>query len=236
MCIAVLHRIPTGCRAIDKILEGGIQSEHIALIYGEPETAKTTLAMQCAVSCAMQGHKTLVIDCDGTFSAKRLSQVASQSFEKIAESIILMKPNDFRDQAVVIDRLTDYINKGFALVIVDTINSLYRAKVSESPAKAFELNRELNRQLASLAQIARTQKVAIVIVSQVRTMFKEEYVSIEPVATRVVKFWADTIINMRPTEDPRIIKAILEKTPTKPQPVTCYLRIEESGIHEYSFH
>ncbi|MCL6578838.1 MAG: AAA family ATPase [Candidatus Bathyarchaeota archaeon] len=239
MCIKVLQKIPTGCRTIDKILEGGIHSETISLIYGEAETGKTTLAMQCAVNCARKGYKTLFVDCDGTFSALRLSQIASESFKEIAELVILAKPNNFREQAALIDQLIDLIAKNFGLVIIDTITSLYRAKIAESPEKAFDLNRELNRQMALLAQNAKTQKVAVLVTSQVRSVLNDAYVSVEPVATRVLKFWAETIIAMKPTEASQEIRAILEKSPIKdkkPQPVTCYLKIEEKGIHEYLPH
>ena len=227
-------RIPTDCGTIDKILEGGIPQESISLIYGEAETGKTTLAMQCTINCARQGYKTLFIDCDGTFSSRRLSQLASEKFKEIAELILLMKPNDFREQTLVIDHLTEYITKNFGLLIIDTITALYRLRIAEFPKKAFELNRELNRQMALLAQIARTQKIAVLTLSQVRSVLNETYSSTEPVATRVLKFWADTIIALKPTENPQIIKAILEKSSKKLQPSTHYLKIEENGIHEYS--
>jgi len=233
MCVNVLKNILSGCGAIDKILGGGIPLESVALIYGDAETGKTTLAMQCAVNCARQGYKTLFLDCDGTFSARRLSQIASEEFKQVAELIILMKPNNFREQTIAIDQLTEYITKSFGLIIVDTITSLYRVKVAESPEKTFELNRELNRQIALLAQIAKTKKIAVLITSQVRSVFNETYVSVEPVATRVLKFWADAIIAMKPTEDSRIIKTVLEKSPKKVQPLSFHLRINETGIHEY---
>jgi DNA repair protein RadB len=236
MCVAVLHKIPTGCKKIDEILEGGIPNRKVSLVYGEAETGKTTLAMQCAVNCARRGYKTLFVDCDGTFSARRLSQIALRDFQNIADLIILMKPDNFSEQAIVMDRLTDYITKSFGLLVIDTLTSLYRVAVAESPEKTFELNRELNRQMACLAQIAKTQKITVLTTSQVRSVFNEALVSIEPVATRVLKFWADTIITMKPTENPQIIKAVLEKNPKKAQPFTCYLKIEETGIHEYSIH
>ena len=234
----VLAKIQTGCRRIDQILEGGVPSGSISLIYGEAETGKSTLAMQCAVNCARQGYKTLFIDCDDTFSARRLSQIASEDFSKIAELIILMKPHNFREQTTVIDRLPDYIAKNFGLIVVDTITTLYRVKVAESPDKTFELNRELNRQIAFLAQIAKIQRIAILTTSQVQSVFNETFVSVAPVATRVLKFWADTIIAMQPTGNPQIIKAIIEKTLEKKdfQSFTCLLKLEESGIHEHSSH
>jgi DNA repair protein RadB len=228
--------IPTDCRAIDRSLEGGIPQESISLVYGEAETGKSTLAMQCAVNCAKQGYKTLFIDCDGTFSTRRLSQIASEKFKEIAEMIILMKPNDFREQTIAIDHLIEYLTKNFGLLIIDTITTLYRLKIAETPKKTFELNRELNRQTALLAQIAKTQKIAVLTTSQVRGVFDDTYSTIEPVATRVLEFWADTIIALKPTENPQIIKATLEKSPRKLQPITYYLKIEKNGIHEHATH
>lgn len=234
-CIAVLDRVPTGCKTLDRDLNGGISSRSVSLIYGEAETGKTTLAMQLAVNCALKGSKTLFIDCDGTFSAKRLSQVAAQRFDEIAELIILMRPSNFAEQATTVDRLPEYLTDHFGLVVVDTLTSLYRVKIAEYPRRAFELNRELNRQLALLAQISKMYKIAVLAVSQVSASFKEEQVSIEPVATRVLKFWADTIIDLKPTGKTKIVKLVLEKAP-KLQPTTYYLSITESGIHECPIH
>lgn len=231
MCRTVLHKISTGCEEIDKILDGGIPLGSVNLVYGEAETGKTTLAMQCAVDCARQGYKTLFMDCDGTFSGRRLSQIAIRDFKDIAELIILMKPNSFSEQTTAIDRLIDYVTRGFGLIVIDTITSLYRAKIAEHHKKTFELNRELNRQMAYLAQIAKTQKIAMLTTSQVQSVFDETFVSIEPVATRVLKFWADTIIALRPMENAQMIKAVFEKTPKKVQTLTCNLKIEETGIH-----
>ena len=231
----MIKKILTGCGCIDSKLKGGISPESVTLIYGEPETGKTTLAMQCAVNCAMQGYKTLFVDCDNMFSAKRLSQVASGKFDEIAELIILIKPVDFAEQTAVIDRIGEYTAKNFGLVVIDTFNSLYRAKVAESSGKAFGLNRELNRQLAILAQTAKTQKTPVVITSQVRSVFNESFVSVAPVATRVLKFWADTIIAMKLTENAQTIKAVLEEKGETAQELACYLRIDETGIHDYPF-
>ena len=232
----MLKKILTGCGCIDSNLDCGISPETVTLIYGEPETGKSTLAAQCAVNCAMQGYKTLFVDCDGMFSAKRLSQLSAGKFDEIAELIILVKPIDFREQTALVDHLLDYTAKNTGLVVFDTVTSLYRAKVSESSRKPFGLNRELNRQMALLAQTAKIQKIPVIVTSQVRAVFDEPLGGVEPVATRVLKFWADTIIAMKPSENPQVIKAVLEKTPSRAEDVACHVRITESGIHDYPFH
>lgn len=234
MCPRLLHNIPTGCKSIDTILQGGLSSESITMVYGQAETGKSAFVMKCAVNCGLQGFKTLYVDCDGMFSAKRLAQIASSDFEQISKLIILMKPSNFQEQSTIVDGLADYVAGNFGLVVFDTVTSLYRVRIADSPERTFDVNRDLNKQLATLAQIAKTQKIVVLLVSQVRAVFDKEHASVEPVATRVLRFWADTIIAMKPTENVAVIKAVLEKVRRKPLSAECRLRIEPSGINEYS--
>ncbi len=230
-----MTKISTGCRCIDNKLDGGISPDSISLIYGEPETGKTTLAIQCAVSCGLQNYKTLFVDCDNTFSTKRLSQLSGEKFDDIAEQIILVKPKDFKEQTAVIDRIQDYTAKNFGLIVIDTFTSLYGAKVCETSGKAFSVNRELNRQLAILAQTVKIRKIPVIITSQVRSVFDQSDGSVRPVATRVLKFWADNIISLKPTDYPQTIKSVLEKSRENTQEITCYVQILEKGIVDAEF-
>ncbi len=231
-----MTKISTGCRCIDDNIGGGISPESIILIYGEPETGKTTLSMQCAVSCGLQNYKTLFIDCDNTFSSKRLSQLSGDKFDQVAEQIILIKPKDFKEQMAVIDRIQEYTAKNFGLIIIDTFTSLYGAKVAEEVGKTFSVNRELNRQLAILAQTTKIRKIPIVVTSQVRAVFdSENSSSVAPVANRVLKFWADAIVSMKPTIFPQNIKVVLEQTRENRQEATCYVQIGETGISDSEF-
>jgi RecA/RadA recombinase len=179
----------------------------------------------------MQGLKTLYIDCDNTFSPKRLAQIATEKFDEIADKILLIKPIDFKEQTAAIDQIGDYITHNFGLIVVDTMNSLYGAKFAEAPNKtqAFSVNRELNRQMAVLTQTAKIQKIPIIINSQVRNMFSGSSGSVKPAANRVLTFWADNIISLKPTET-KTIKVTIEKNHTKMVHVTCYAKIGEKGI------
>jgi len=231
-------KIQTGCKCIDTSIGGGISPETVTLIYGEPETGKTTLAMQCAFNCAIQNLKVLFIDCDNSFYAKRLSQISKEQFDEVAERIILVKPKNFREQTALIDQINEYATTNVGLIIIDTFTSLYGAKVSEASAKSktFGVNRELNRQLAILAQTTKIKKIPVIITSQVRSVFNDQSTSVRPVATRVLKFWADTIITLKPTNNPQTIKAVLEKAREIDEEVTCYVQIGEAGIQDTQIH
>jgi len=226
-----IKKVLTGIDCIDTI-DGGLCSETITLIYGEPETGKSTLTTQCAFNCALQGLKTLYIDCDNTFSSKRLAQIAAEKFDNIADKILLIKPIDFKEQTNVIDQINAYLTPhNFGLIVIDTINSLYGAKLAEDQNKinAFNVNRELNRQMAILTQIAKIRKIPIIINSQIRSIFSDPSGNIKPAANRVLTFWADNIISLRPTET-KIIKVTMEKNHAKMVHVTCYVQINERGI------
>ncbi len=224
--------VPTGCDSLDKLLGGGFLGDGVSLVYGEAETGKSSLAVQCAVNCARMGYKSLFIDSDGTFFSKRLSQIAYYDYEKISPFIILVRPTTFQEQIRVIDHLDDYVTRKFGLIVVDTITSLYRIEL-ESPKKTFSLNRELNRQVALLTQIVKTRKVAALITSQVRSVFFGKEVSLEPVARRVLKFWSDVVLNLKLTGQTRVIEAFLEKHPERKRSASCYFKIERTGIRDY---
>jgi RecA/RadA recombinase len=229
----VMAQIQTGCNCIDQKIGGGIKSDSITLVYGEPETGKSTFALQCAVNCAIQtSGKILYIDCDNTFSTERLAQVAGWNFETVAERIVLFKPKDFREQTVLLDHIENYL-QNVSLIIIDTITSLYSARAAASP-KAFSTNRELNRQLALLAEQVKVKKIPLIFTSQVRSIISDQTSGVRPVATRVLQFWADNIIFFKPTELPQTVKVIVEKpasTSSATQAV-CYVLIGETGLRD----
>ena len=224
--------VPTGCASIDKLLGGGFPSDGVSLVYGEAETGKTSLAIQCAVNCARIGYKSFFVDSDDAFSSKRLSQIAHQDYEKVSPFIFLMKPTTFQEQNRVVDHIEEYTARNFGLIVIDTITSLYRVALDGSKL-AFTLNRELNRQVALLTQFAKTRKVAALIISQVRNVFLEDRVNLEPVASRVLRFWSDIVLKLALTSQTRVIEALLEKHPERKGSMSCYARIEGPGIRDY---
>jgi len=229
-----VRMVPTGCGSLDKLLGGGFLFGDVSLVYGEAETGKTCLAIQCAVNAARLGCKTIFIDADGTFSPRRLSQIAYHDLDEVSPLITLVKPSDFQEQALAIDRLDEYLTPTVGLVVIDTVTSLYRAEIGDDKEATFSLNRELGRQLACLAQVAKTRKVATLLTSQVRSVFAEGFVGMEPVATRVLRFWSDTVLNFKPMSQRNMLKAVLEKHSESKCPVNCYLVIEEAGVCDYN--
>lgn len=217
---------------MDKQLGGGLLGGNLVLVYGEAETGKTTFAIQCAVNCARIGYKTFFIDCDNAFFSRRMVQIAAPDSNELGSQIMLMKPESFEQQVVIIDKLNEYISKKVGLIIFDTITSLYSEALGNDKKSAFSLNRQLNRQMAYLAQISRTQKVVSLVVSQVRSVMNE-YNLVKPVAMRVLKYWADVTIILNPTAKARIIRATIETNATRKSFKQVFLKLGEKGLREY---
>ena len=130
----------------------------------------------------------------------------------------------------MVDHIADYTVKDFGLIVIDTFTSLYGAKVSRDRGrKDFSVNRELNRQLAILAQSAKIRKIPVVITSQVRSVLDDETASVRPVATSVLKFWADTIIALKPTDIPKRLRRLWRNHRLNTAEVTCYVQIAGKG-------
>jgi DNA repair protein RadB len=214
------------------MLGGGLQTETVSLVYGEAETGKTSLAVQCAVNYARRGIRSLFIDTDGTFSYERLSQIAKYDYQKISPFMIIMRPTTFQDQSRAIDHLEKVISKKFGLIVVDTITSLYRIELGNTE-ETYAANRELNRQLAVLTHISKKCGVAILIISQVRTVPLGKTGEMKPVATRVLNYWANIILNMKRTNQTRIIQVMREKHPKIKGIGIIYVKIESTGISDY---
>ncbi len=225
--------ILTGSFILDRVLEGGLPPGTVTLLYGEAETGKTSLVIQCAVNSARLGYKTFLVDTDGAFSAERLSQIAGEDLEEVAERIIVVNPLSFSEQAVVVDDLEMYMNERFGLIAIDTITSLYRSELTKDKAETYRMNRELNRQIATLTQTAKTFNVPLLLTSQVRSVLTPREGSVSPVATRVLKYWAHNVVSLVRTSQQNVVRAKVEKSGGKERNIAFNLVISQDGVHDY---
>jgi len=230
---ATLRRRPTACPSLDRLLHGGLPRGQLTLIYGEAATGKTAIAIQSAVSCTRGGLEVLFLDADGSFPAERLKQIAGSSLREVAPLINISTPRDLFEQSTIIEELDRFTDDNLGLIVVDTINSLYRLAVTEVD-KRFSFNRELNRQLAYLTHFAKAFDLPIILTSQVHSILKENDLQsgqIEPVATRALSFWSPNIIRLKNTSKPGYKVAYLEKVGgRRSSGLFCYFRLTKWGV------
>ena len=71
-----MDHLATGCAPLDGLLDGGLESDAITLVFGEGGSGKTNLALQCARQVALRGKRVGYVDTEGV-SSIRLRQVFS---------------------------------------------------------------------------------------------------------------------------------------------------------------
>ena len=144
-----MEKVQTGSRILDRMLEGGYDSDTITTVYGPAGSGKTVLCLLCALNITRQGKKVIYVDTEGSFSVERLKQIALD-YQKILYNIVFLRPTTFKKQAESIEKLNELVNDKIGLIVVDTISMLYRLE-RKFGDEGHDFNRELGLQIAGLS-------------------------------------------------------------------------------------
>lgn len=171
-----LIQLTTGSKALDTLLEGGIESGSITELFGEFRTGKSQLCHTLAVTCQLPVDrgggegKCLYIDTEGTFRPQRLVEIARHY--KLDESSVL--GNVAVAKCFNTDHQTNLLHEAaammsehrYALIIVDSATHLYRTDFVGRGELASR-QQHLARFLRMLQRITEVYGVACVITNQV---------------------------------------------------------------------
>jgi len=168
--------ISTGVKALDDLLEGGIETRAITELIGEFGAGKTQLCHQLAVMVQLPaeegglGGRALYIDTEGTFRPERvinISRYRGLDPEKVLENIVYARVYNSDHQMLVADEAKRLIEEeNIRLVVVDSLIAHFRA---EYPGREHLAARQqkLNRHIMQLARLAAIHDVAVVVTNQV---------------------------------------------------------------------
>lgn len=201
----------TGSKDLDQFYEG--YKKEITYVYGEHATGKTTLCLMAAYNTANKNKKVVYLDTENSFSIDRLSQLAGFNYINILDKILLLKINNFEEQCQKLEMTKNLVN--IDLVIMDTIGSIYRKVLKDSPT---EINRKMDRQLKILAKISK--KTPVLMTNQVYHNIDTNQIT--PVGGEMIKKYCNKIILLE--KDPR--KIILKK----PEQKQMLFEIQNKGI------
>lgn len=171
----VSERVSSGVSFIDKLLEGGLELDAITTLYGPAGAGKTNLALLAAVETVKRGKKVIYIDTEGGFSVERLKQIAS-NYKIVLDNVLFLRPVSFEEQKDMILKLKESINDKIGLIVVDTLNMLYRMQRSyNEDDKGVQ---DLNAQLLALNELSRKHNIPVLLTSQVYSAFENKKVKI----------------------------------------------------------
>ncbi len=213
-------KISAGSYELNKFLEGGYETDIISMIVGPAGSGKTNFTSIVSVSQAKKGNKVIFMDTEGGFSLDRIKQISGENYDKVIENILVLKPTSFEEQEKEFNKLLKLLNdKQIELIIVDGMTMLYRLKLGEvrgSEDEIKRINNSLARQMRTLAEIARTQSIPVLITNQVYYDFlsDEDFKQgkqreVHFVGGDLMKYWSKCIIELKTEGGKR--KAILRK-------------------------
>ena len=218
-------KITTGSEDLDYFLEGGYENEIVTTIYGPSGSGKTTFCMMCLAK--HYDKKIIFIDTEGGFSTTRLKQL-TDNYKEVLENVLILSPSSFTEQRGVFEKLKKIINDKIGLVIVDSIAMLYRLEIGETK-NVFNVNRELGVQLSSLIQIARKQKIPVIITNQVYNDFDDK-TKTNMVGGDIIRYGSKCLIELIKEDNSH--KAILRKHRSLPEGKELKFKIINEGIKE----
>jgi len=238
-------RISTGSYDLNKWIYGGYEKDVITMIAGPPACGKTNFVLLACCSQAKKGNKVIFIDTEGGFSIERIKQIVGEDYESILKNILLLEPTNFEEQIKIFLKLSEKVMKDkVSLIIVDGMAMLYRLELGEAvksgdSEEIKQVNREMAKQMKMLAEIARKQKIPIIITNQVYSGFLSEEElkkgverEVNLVGGDLFKYWSKCIIELKNANGKR--KAILLKHRSLPQKEMDFI-IKNEGIFKKSW-
>jgi DNA repair protein RadB len=220
------ERIPSGCKPLDEMLGGGVETGIVTQLYGGSGSGKTNICIQLAVECVKSGKKVIFIDTEG-FSADRFKQIAGEDAKKIAGDIIIYEPASFEQQYSAITDIEKLMNEKIGLIILDSAALFYRLGLQDdSNEENVAIRRELVNQIGILHGMARKYGVSVVITNQV---YKDIATGeLCPVGGNAFEHLSKTIILLDKIGTSKR-KATLRKHRSKCEGVFCEFRLTEKG-------
>jgi len=165
-----IERFSSNDSELDLVLGGGIVPGSLVLIGGSPGVGKSTLMMKLA----------------GNIDKKVLYVAGEESPGQIkirAERLGIKNKNLFLMPEIIVENIIEEIKKGYDLVIIDSIQTIYSENITSAPGSVSQV-REATFELM---RIAKTTKTPIFIIGHIT---KEGSIA----GPRVLEHMVDTVL------------------------------------------
>jgi DNA repair protein RadB len=220
-----VRRVAFDCGSLDALLEGGVESSCVTLLYGEAGTGKTNLCLVLARNVALQGKKVVYLDTEG-ISLDRFRQICGENFDKVLKSVLFFEASSFDEQEKMVDKAIKLAegNAEVEMIIVDSVTMFYRLTSQQEDRNE---RRSLTSQSIKLLGVARKRDIPVVLTSQVYTDVKSG--TYESLGGHPLQHNAKTIIRLDRV-GPGRRRAIVMKHRNIAEEASTDFRLSNSGI------
>lgn len=171
-----IARLTTGCKSLDDLLGGGVETQGILELIGQYGVGKTQICLALCVFVQQPVERgglegsALYLDTEGTFRPERIIEIACGReipTDTILKKIIVARAFNSDHQVLIAEKLDEIIQeKNIKLVIVDSIISHFRAEYLGRESLPTRQQR-LNQHLHKLLRMAEVFNIPVVVTNQV---------------------------------------------------------------------
>ncbi|MBT0160614.1 DNA repair and recombination protein RadA [Candidatus Bathyarchaeota archaeon A05DMB-2] len=234
-------RLTTGSKALDKILDGGLETQTITEFYGEYGSGKSQICHQICVNVQLPPERgglngaALYVDTENTFRLERIVQMAKHlglDPEQVVKNIIYAEAYTSDHQMFLLENADEVIKaNNIKLIIVDSLTAHFRSEYVGREMLASR-QQKLNKHMHKLIGLARAFNAVAVVTNQV--MAKPDIFfgdAVQPIGGHIVGHTSHTRVYLRRAARGPVRIARLVSSPYLPEGEEI-LKVTENGIED----
>jgi len=236
-------RCTTGSKALDSVLGGGIETRAITEFGGKYGSGKTQICLMLCVTAQLKPEQggldgsVLFFDTEGTFSPKRVYQIAAENGLDPAQAlsnIILSRVYTSDHQMFLLENAFDKCaEENVKLVIVDSVISHFRGDFIGRETLA-DKQQKLNLYMHRLLRMAEVLNIAVVVTNQAQTepvqWAGQTQPLDKPAGGNILAHACNTRVWLRRAKEGKRIAKVFD-SPYLPES-ECVFRITQKGIED----
>jgi len=236
-------RLSSGSKVVDRLLDGGMETQTITEFYGEYGSGKSQICHQLCVNVQLPpqrgglGGCALYVDTENTFRTERIVSMSKHlglDPSEVVKNIIYAEAYTSDHQMFLLDNADEVIKaNNVKLIIVDSLTAHFRSEYIGREMLAPRQQR-LNKHMHKLIGLARAFNAVAVVTNQV--MAKPDVFfgdAVHPIGGHIVGHTSHTRVYLRRASHGPIRIARLVSSPYLPEGEEIF-KITENGIEDTS--
>jgi DNA repair protein RadA len=234
-------RLTTGSKVVDRLVDGGLETQTITEFYGEYGTGKSQICHQLCVNVQLPPERgglngaALYVDTENTFRTERIVSMSKHlglDPEQVVKNIIYAEAYTSDHQVFLLDNADEVIKQNnVKLIIVDSLTALFRSEYIGREMLAPRQQR-LNKHMHKLIGLARAFNAVAVVTNQV--MAKPDVFfgdAVYPIGGNIVGHTSHTRVYLRRAAHGPVRIARLVSSPYLPEGEEIF-KVTENGIED----